>query len=126
MKRKILITDDDPGIQDIFKLILEREGYEVHIEANGNELLKNKFVLPDLFIIDKQLSGIDGLEICKFLKTNKRTASIPVILVSANPLIQSLANEAGVDNYLEKPFEMKALLRLINKYAGARRVQLSN
>lgn len=116
VKKRIIVTDDDPGIQDIFRLILEREGYDVEIMSNGNEILKNHYTLPDLFILDKQLSGIDGLDICRHLKANKKTMAIPVIMVSANPSIGSLSREAGADDYIEKPFEVRYLLKKIQAY----------
>jgi DNA-binding response OmpR family regulator len=116
VKKKILVADDDPGIQDIFRLILEREGFEVQMIPNGNQILKNQFYLPDIFILDKQLSGVDGLDICRFLKKQKRTAHLPVIMVSANPSIGILASEAGADDYVEKPFEVKYLLKKIQTH----------
>jgi DNA-binding response OmpR family regulator len=116
VKKKILVADDDPGIQDIFRLILEREGFEVQMIPNGNQILKNQFHLPDIFILDKQLSGVDGLDICRFLKKQKRTAHLPVIMVSANPNIGVLASEAGADDYVEKPFEVKYLLKKIQTH----------
>ena len=80
--------------------------------------LKNKFTLPDLFLIDKQLSGYDGLDICRHLKNQAHTKNIPVIMISASPNIGALSKEAGADAYIEKPFEVKDLLRLVNFYAN--------
>ena len=116
MKKKILITDDDPGLQDMFKIILEKAGYSVKVLTNGNEILQNNFLLPDLFLLDKQLSGIDGIDICKYLKSKKRTCHIPVIMVSANPNIGALSEQAGADDYIEKPFQVKDLLKIIEHY----------
>ena len=111
-----MITDDDPGLQDIFKLILEKAGYSVKVLSNGNDLLHNKYLLPDLFLLDKQLSGVDGIEVCKYLKSKKRTSHIPVIMVSANPNIASLSEQAGADAYIEKPFQVRDLLSTIEHY----------
>ncbi len=119
MIKKIVVSDDDSGIQDIFRLILERAGYEVEVVCNGNDMLKNQFKLPDLFILDKQLSGVDGLDICRHLKRQKKTAHIPVIMVSANPNINLLSKEAGADDYIEKPFEMGHLLEKISSHLAA-------
>ena len=114
--KRIVVTDDDAGIQDVLKLILERAGYEVDVISNGNDILKNHFVLPDLFILDKQLSGIDGLDVCRHLKSQKKTAHIPILMISANPNINHLAREAGAEDFIEKPFEMKFLLNKVEKY----------
>jgi DNA-binding response OmpR family regulator len=120
IKKRILIADDDPGIQEIFTLIFERAGFTVDMKMNGEDLVKNKFFLPDIFLIDKQLSGYDGLEICRQLKSRKQTEHIPVIMVSAAPDIAVLSKEAGADDYIEKPFEIKELLALVNRYVNGK------
>ncbi len=120
IKKRILIADDDPGIQEIFTLIFERAGFTVDMKMNGEDLVKNKFFLPDIFLIDKQLSGYDGLEICRQLKSRKQTKHIPVIMVSAAPDIAVLSKEAGADDYIEKPFEIKELLALVNRYVNGK------
>lgn len=116
MKKKILVTDDDPGVQDIFKIIFEKAGYDVTISDNGHAILENNFDNPNLFLLDKQLSGVDGLDICKFLKSHEETRNIPVIMVSATPGLAPLAKSAGADDYLEKPFHLKDLLEMVKKY----------
>ena len=58
--KQIIVADDDPSMRDIFQLILKRAGYTVTLFSDGEILLGNDFQLPDLFILDKQLSGIDG------------------------------------------------------------------
>ena len=70
----------------------------------------------DAFILDNQLSGVAGIDICRFLKSQDRTSGIIVIMLSANPRIGSIAIDAGADDYLEKPFKINELLTLINKY----------
>jgi CheY-like chemotaxis protein len=116
MKKKILVADDDPGLQDIFKIILERAGYEVEIKENGNDILKKKFRVPDLFLIDKLLSGMDGLAVCSFLKMYPQTKDIPVIMISASPDIGILSQRAGADDYIEKPFDIDHLLKVIERH----------
>ena len=115
--KKIIFADDDPGIQDVVNLIFEGE-YEVTIFSNGESLLNNNFEVPDLFLLDKQLSGIDGLDICRFLKAQESTRHIPVIIISASPNIDKLAKSAGADNVLEKPFNMKDLREIVASYTG--------
>jgi DNA-binding response OmpR family regulator len=116
MKKKILITDDDEGVQDIFKLIFERAGYEVQVFGEALSILENRFSSPDLFVLDRQLSGQDGLKVCKFLKSQNSTRDIPVIIVSATPGIGKLAEEAGADDFIEKPFQIKDLLGVVEKW----------
>jgi DNA-binding response OmpR family regulator len=116
MKKKILVVDDDQGIRDIFQIIFEREGYEVDVKEDGRDILKNNYILPDIFIIDKQLSGMDGLDICHFLKRQPVTKNIPVVIVSATPDIDLLVEQAGADDYIKKPFELYYLLAVVEKY----------
>jgi DNA-binding response OmpR family regulator len=116
MKKRILITDDDEGVQDIFKLIFERAGYDVEIHGEAVPILENNYNYPDLFLLDRQLSGQDGLKVCRFLKSQAVTKHIPVIIVSATPGIGKLAKEAGADDFIEKPFQMKDLLTVVAKW----------
>ena len=115
MKYKILIADDDPGIRDIFKILLTKAGYDIEVKEDANEIFENKFRIPDLFLVDKLLSGIDGLDICHYLKTNEHTSHIPVIMVSATPDIGIAAAKAGADDFVEKPFELSYLLKVIER-----------
>lgn len=115
---RLLVADDDPGIRDIFSIIFNKAGYSLELKSNGADLMNDKYILPDLFIIDKQLSGYDGLEICRYLKKKSNTKNIPVIIISASPDIVRLAAEAGADACLEKPFDIKKLMELVGKYTA--------
>jgi DNA-binding response OmpR family regulator len=114
--KRIIVVDDDSSMQDIVKLILERAGYQVTIFADAVPLLENAFELPDIFILDKLLSGMDGTDVCLFLKNREDTKNIPVIMLSALPDIEEHMREAGADDFLEKPFSIKELLTTIGKY----------
>jgi CheY-like chemotaxis protein len=114
--KQIILADDDAAMRDIFEILLKRAGYKVTIYASGEALLKNEFEVPDMFILDKQLSGINGLKVCRFLKDQESTKNVPVIIVSASPYAADSAAEAGADEYIEKPFKTKELLDLLNKY----------
>ena len=113
--KKILFADDDPTIQDVVNLILESE-YELEVVSEGEPLLKNDFRIPDLFLLDKQLKGVDGLEVCRFLKSQAKTKDIPVIIISASPNITQLAKEAGADDVIEKPFPIRELREIISRH----------
>jgi DNA-binding response OmpR family regulator len=115
---KIIVTEDDPAIQNIFELILEKAGFEVVLEPDGMALICGQFEPPDLFVIDKQLSGVSGLDVCRHLKSSLNTGHIPIIMVSASPSTEALALEAGADDFLEKPFRKKDLLALVSKHLG--------
>lgn len=110
IKQRIIVTEDDPGLQEIFSIILKKAGYLAEVIGDGHRLLKNEFEPPHLFLLDKQLSGCDGIDICRHLKEQANTAHIPVIMISANPNIGQLSKIAGADAYIEKPFDISHLL----------------
>ena len=114
--KTILIAEDDTGMQDAIQLILTRAKFRPVVITNGDVLLRREFEVPDLFILDKQLSGVDGLDVCRFLKSQDDVRHIPVIMLSANPHIGVLSRDAGAESFLEKPFKMKELLELIGRY----------
>lgn len=114
--KTIIIVDDDADILDVFKLIFERAGYTVTVFNNGDAVLNNKFDEPDIFIIDKQLSGADGLDLCRYLKSRKLNHNTPIIIFSASPYIEKQVAEAGADDFLEKPFKTKTLLQMVEKH----------
>ncbi len=111
-QKKITVADDDPGILDAVGMMLEMEGYEVTTTLNGNTIL-TQTELPDVFILDIWMSGSDGRELCKKLKSEERTKNIPVILISASNDLKRSAETAGADDFLAKPFEIDALLQKI-------------
>jgi len=115
MKHRILVADDDSSIRDIFKIILVRAGYDLELIEDANEIFNNNFKIPDLFLIDKLLSGVDGLQVCRYLKDNPGTCNIPVVMVSASPDIGVSAIKAGADDFVEKPFELSYLLKVIER-----------
>lgn len=112
--KQVIIVDDDPGIQHVLGIILQRAGYEPTIYPTATDILDLNFKEPDVFIIDKQLPGADGLDVCRFLK-NRQEFDTPIILFSASCRVQEQALEAGADHFLEKPFKIKSLLSAIEE-----------
>ena len=114
-QKHIVIVDDDPGIQDAIRMILEHTGYGITVFSNGDRLLSGDFDVPDLFILDKQLPGVDGLDICRHLKSSEKTRQIPVLILSASPHVARMAESAAADGFLEKPFQMKVIRKVVEK-----------
>jgi len=114
--KKILIIDDDPSLQDLLRMIFERAGYAVSIESNGNKILNNEYTCPDIFLLDRYLSGVDGLDICRHLKSDIHCNHIPVVMISASPDIATTAFQYGANEFVEKPFEIAELLRTVAKH----------
>jgi CheY-like chemotaxis protein len=112
--KRITVADDDSGILDAVGMMLEMEGYDVNTTLNGNTVL-TQTELPDVYILDIWMSGSDGRELCKKLKSEEKTKDIPVILISASNDLKRSAETAGADDFLAKPFEIDALLQKIEK-----------
>lgn len=114
--KKILIADDDAAICDSVCMVLEEEGYIVSSTLDGKTVRNMKVNFPDLLLLDIWMSGEDGREICKKLKSQKVTNHIPIIMLSASRDIVNSAKEAGADDFLSKPFKIDDLLEKIEKY----------
>ena len=116
-KSKILIVEDDIDILSVMTMSLKDEGYEVEGTLNGDETItRTEKFKPNLVIMDVFLSGTNGKEICKKLKTGKKTKNIPVILISASTQIRSTVKECGADGFINKPFDSEDLLYGIDNF----------
>ncbi len=117
MNKKILIVDDDIDILEVVQIILEDHGYIVSALSKGekvDELVKS--FNPDLILLDIWLSGIDGQDIAKRLKSNDSTKHIPIVMVSAVSKSDKIAEKAGVEDFLAKPFDMHDLIRVVAQH----------
>jgi CheY-like chemotaxis protein len=118
LKKKILVADDNPAILDALKIMLEEEGYEVETTVDGATAQDIKEPLPDLLLLDIWMSGIDGRDICKHLKSSAATKHIPVIMISATKDIEQIAKDSGADDCVSKPFQIEHLLAIVAKYVN--------
>jgi two-component system, OmpR family, alkaline phosphatase synthesis response regulator PhoP len=112
-KELIFAVDDEIHIQQLIKYNLEANGYKVIAFESGEALLKEcKDTIPDLFMLDVMLPGIDGLAICRQLRQNNRTKNIPVIMLTAKSeeFDKVLGLELGADDYITKPFSVRELV----------------
>lgn len=107
---KILVIEDDPDILNALNIALASLGFDVDVLLRGQSILLNQFTVPDLFILDKQLPDVDGLEVCKYLKSKPPYQDVPVIVISASPKVKKKALECGAAVFLEKPFVMHDLV----------------
>ncbi len=123
-KQVIFVVEDEIHIQQLIKYNLEANGFKVNVFDNGEDLLAySSENIPDLFILDIMLPGIDGLEVCRNLKQNSNTKTIPIIMLTAKSeeFDKVLGLELGADDYITKPFSVrelvarvKALFRRVN------------
>jgi DNA-binding response OmpR family regulator len=115
MAEKIIVVEDDKDIQYLLQSSLSRAGYDVEVVSDGHTLLKN-LANPDLFLLDVNLPGINGLDLCKFLKHHDLTKNTPVIMLSAFPGLTTVAPTYEADASMEKPFNFTNLVGLITKH----------
>jgi DNA-binding response OmpR family regulator len=119
MKKKILIVDDDPGIQTMLKLMLRLEGYDSIVCGDPGrifELLKSES--PDLVLLDAMMPNVDGLTVLRQIKDRKLQHTPPIILFTGKVderYIRS-ALESGASGHLTKPFVKEELLERLNKF----------
>ncbi len=118
-KKKVLVVDDEQDILDFLEIVLEEEGFAVATTDKGEYLEKlHDGTLPDLILLDMLLSGKDGRDIVKFLKSQQTTMHIPVIMFSAHPCAEDTARKAGADDFIAKPFSIEDMLSRIRNYIG--------
>ncbi len=115
----ILVIDDDHMLLTMISRILEQTGYEVRTIDNGEEALQYAADhLPDLIILDLMMPHMNGLEVCRRLKANPDTSLIPVILLTANDIIDDKVAgfELGVQDYITKPFNTKEFISRVKSH----------
>lgn len=111
--KTILVVDDEADILQLIQYNLEKEGYKTLTTASGEEALREaRRHLPNLIILDLMLPGLDGIEVCKQLRSSEDTKYIPILMVTAkseeSDIITGL--EVGADDYITKPFSPKVLI----------------
>jgi DNA-binding response OmpR family regulator len=125
----ILVAEDDPDIANLLAHYLRKAGFEADIVGSGREVVPRlrKAPPPDLLLLDLMLPGTDGLEVCRAVRSDENTASIPIIMVTAKgeETDRIVGLELGADDYITKPFSpgevvarVRALLRRTSRSAS--------
>ena len=118
MRRKILVVEDDPDQLEAIRGNLKDAGFAIGTAANGvDALIKTRSVSPDLIVLDLMLPQLNGLDICKTLRENPATASIPVIMLTGldSYFTRVAGFEAGVNVYLTKPYQPEELVSKVEE-----------
>src|SRR5881409_106259 len=113
MAREVLVVEDEPDIRRLVVLHLEREGFRCRTAASGSAALREVRVgVPDLVVLDLMLPELDGLEVCRRLRRDTSTASVPIIMLTAksDEVDRVVGLEVGADDYVGKPFSPKELV----------------
>lgn len=122
MRQRIYIIEDDPDISELLQFNLDREGFKVKTETDGEKAFNMIMEKPpDLLILDLNLPSLSGVEICKYLRKNARTKELPIIMLTARTqeIDKIIGFEIGADDYVTKPFSVRELIARV--YALLRR-----
>ncbi|MER0243210.1 response regulator transcription factor [Streptomyces sp. HSW2009] len=129
MSARILVAEDDEKQSRLIRVYLEREGNAVQVVADGRAALeKARSNRPDLIVLDVMLPYVDGLDVCRILRTEPGTEDVPILLLTARATEEDLllGLDLGADDYLTKPYSprelaarVRALLRRAKKSAPA-------
>jgi two-component system phosphate regulon response regulator PhoB len=112
-KERVLVVDDEEDLLELVTYNLSREGYRVTGVTTGEEALAHAIGhCPDLIILDLLLPNVDGLEVCRRLKSDSKTRAIPVLMLTAKTEEADVVTglELGADDYMTKPFSPRVLL----------------
>jgi len=118
MRRKILVVDDDPDQLELVCWCLKEAGFVISTAANGvDALVKTRSVLPDLIVLDLMLPELNGFDICKTLRKDPVTASIPVIMLTGmcSEFSRMAGLESGVNLFLTKPYNPEELVSKVEE-----------
>jgi CheY-like chemotaxis protein len=116
----ILVVEDDPQVARLIALVLQRNGWESQVVADGQTAFDRvRQAVPAMIFADLTIKGMNGEQLCSMLKGRPETRNIPYVVVSGDRDIAERARHCGADDYMGKPFEFEDLIRLVNKYARA-------
>ena len=114
----ILVVEDDPQVARLIALVLQRNGHQSEVVADGQSALsKAKELLPSMIFADLAIKGMGGEALCTALKALPETKDIPYVIVSGDRDIAEKAKICGADAYMGKPFEFDDLVRIVTEYA---------
>lgn len=111
-----MVVDDDSGIGEMLKTLLEFYGFEVTVTEKPDET--EKLIAQhniDLVMLDMLISGVNGTDVCSRLRENSDTRETPILMMSALHDAGKKCKNAGADDFIAKPFEMDALIAKINE-----------
>jgi two-component system phosphate regulon response regulator PhoB len=118
VKARILVVDDEHDLLELLRYSLSREGYSVTCLDSGEKVFEEiQTRSPDLMILDIMLPGVDGLDICRMVKSSAATMHVPILMLSAKSEDSDVVTglELGADDYLTKPFSPRVLVARVKK-----------
>ena len=114
---RIVVIDDDEDLLSLVDAILIDEGHEVMPYMDKNSIKGIIINRPDLVLLDHKLPDGLGSDFCREIKNNELTKHVAVVLISGWPELEQLARECGADACLKKPFDLNALVQVVNDFS---------
>lgn len=121
MRPCVLVVDDDPRLLQIIEMYLRLEGYDVTTAENGEDALLRLTQRPvALVILDIMMPGMDGVEVCRRIRTDPATSAIPIVMCSALSADEDVrrARDAGASHMICKPFNLVGLGAVVRSFLG--------
>lgn len=123
-KQKVLVIEDEPDIQELIEYNLLKQGFEVEISGDGEEGIAHaKKIKPNLILLDIMLPGLDGLNVCRELRSDKELDAVPILMLTAKSeetdIVVGL--ELGADDYMTKPFSPNELVARVRAHLRRQR-----
>lgn len=116
MKKRVLIFDDDADILEVCSIVLEASDFEVAMQRSCEDIIfKVQDFGPDVILMDNKIAPLGGIRASQEIRASAEYAGLPIVFFSANQDVAGLAAEAGADYFIEKPFDLDVLVRLINQ-----------
>ncbi len=121
-RKTILVVDDSPTIRKLVSMTVERQGYAIRTAASGDEAINviRERGVPDLILLDINMPGMDGYQLCRLLREHADTTNLPIIMLSGKDgfFDKVRGRMAGSTEYITKPFAPDGLLRVIQRYCA--------
>jgi two-component system alkaline phosphatase synthesis response regulator PhoP len=121
--KTILIVDDELDLVETIRFPLELEGYTVLVSCNGEDALNQaRREMPHLILLDVMLPKLDGYKVCRLLKFDEKYKHIPILMLTAKvqEKDKAMGKDAGVDEYIGKPFDIDELVQKVKSYLDKR------
>lgn len=116
MRKKLCILEDDKDIREIIEFLFVSEDYEVWCFSTIKELMSRKNeVIPDLFLLDVMLPDGNGIDVCNELNSLESTATVPVLMMSANTEANKISMACNAKGFISKPFDLDHMLHTVHQ-----------
>ena len=117
---KVLVIDDDPDVRTVMNHLMKKQGYDVETASTKDEAFEKIHQFqPSVILLDILLSGADGRDICRIIKSDPRTSHMQVIMFSAHPGAAENIHSYGADHFITKPINTGSLLEKLNSWVGS-------